>query len=178
MGNKSSKSESDDSSEKEEQPSYYQMVKQGYNDLVNAIIRPPRYSYEMGQLGPKKFNFCGKSFQREDFELLNSRGLKIMCSLWEPASECRPNVALPCLIYMHGNSSARVEALGQLSLTLSLGATLVSFDFTGSGKSDGEYVSLGSFEKDDLKVVYSCTDHFLLIIEILIVFWFFTFNLI
>jgi alpha/beta superfamily hydrolase len=54
---------------------------------------------------------------------------------------------------MHGNSSARVEALTQLSLVLSLGAQLVSFDFTGSGKSDGEYVSLGAFEKDDLKCV-------------------------
>jgi alpha/beta superfamily hydrolase len=53
---------------------------------------------------------------------------------------------------MHGNSSARVEALTQLSLVLSLGATLVSFDFCGSGRSDGNYVSLGAFEKDDLKV--------------------------
>jgi hypothetical protein len=59
---------------------------------------------------------------------------------------------------MHGNSSARVEALSQLSLVLSLGATMVSFDFCGSGLSDGEYVSLGAFEKEDLKVpvLYIC----------------------
>lgn len=55
-------------------------------------------------------------------------------------------------MYMHGNSSARVEALPQLSLALSLGATLVSFDFAGSGKSGGEHVSLGYYERDDLKV--------------------------
>lgn len=53
---------------------------------------------------------------------------------------------------MHGNSSARVEALPQLSLALSLGATLVAFDFAGSGRSGGEYVSLGYYERDDLKV--------------------------
>ena len=28
------------------QPSYYEMVKQGYADLVQAIIRPPRCRYE------------------------------------------------------------------------------------------------------------------------------------
>lgn len=55
-------------------------------------------------------------------------------------------------MYMHGNSSARVEALPQLSLALTLGATLVAFDFAGSGKSEGEHVSLGYYERDDLKV--------------------------
>jgi len=53
---------------------------------------------------------------------------------------------------MHGNSSSRLEALGSLSLVLSIGATLLTFDFAGSGMSEGEYVSLGVFEKDDLQV--------------------------
>lgn len=45
-----------------------------------------------------------------------------------------------------------MEALPQLSLALTLGATLVAFDFAGSGRSGGEYVSLGYYERDDLKV--------------------------
>ena len=135
-----------------EQIGYYQMIKQGYNDLVHAIIRPPRCRYEVHHLGPRNFDFAGKKFQRIDYELLNPRGLKIVCSLWEPVSECRNDPILPCVIYMHGNSSARVEALTQLSLVLAMGATLVSFDFTGSGKSGGEWVSLGAYEKEDLKV--------------------------
>lgn len=52
-----------------------------------------------------------------------------------------------------GNSSARLEGIPQLTTVLSLGATLLSFDFSGSGQSEGEYVSLGAFEKDDLKAV-------------------------
>ena len=71
--------------------------------------------------------------------------------MWEPVE--RPNPVLPCVIYMHGNSSARLEAIPQLSLVLALGATLTTFDFAGSGLSDGEYVSLGHFEKDDLQCV-------------------------
>jgi pimeloyl-ACP methyl ester carboxylesterase len=54
---------------------------------------------------------------------------------------------------MHGNSSARVEVLPQLSYLLSLGVAVFSFDFAGSGKSDGEYVSLGYFEREDLMCV-------------------------
>lgn len=153
MGNKSSASTAE--VEEPEQMSYMQMIKQGYQELVNAIIRPPRCQYDLAHLGPAVFEFCGKTFQRADFELRNPRGHKIVCSMWEPIAPHRPNPIMPCLIYMHGNSSARLEALPQLSLVLSLGATLLSFDFSGSGLSDGDYVSLGAFEKEDLKVYFS-----------------------
>jgi len=54
---------------------------------------------------------------------------------------------------MHGNSSARVEVLPQLSYLLSLGVAVFAFDFAGSGQSDGEYVSLGFYEREDLMCV-------------------------
>ena len=131
---------------------YIAMIKDSYQALVNAIIRPPRSQYETNQLGPTKFHFCGKNFQRTDFTLTNIRNLSIQCSMWEPVAEERPSDILPCVIYMHGNSSSRLESLSTLSMVLSIGACLLSFDFCGSGKSDGEYVSLGAFEKDDLQV--------------------------
>mmetsp|Transcript_32337 Transcript_32337/g.32960 ORF Transcript_32337/g.32960 Transcript_32337/m.32960 type:complete len:547 (-) Transcript_32337:425-2065(-) len=133
------------------QMSYYQMFKVGYQELVNAIIRPPRCEYDISQLGPNMFNFCTKPFTRRDFTLRNSRDLEFSCSMWEPVQ--RPNPVLPCVIYMHGNSSARLEAIPQLGLVLSLGATFITFDFCGSGVSEGEYVSLGYYEKDDLQCV-------------------------
>lgn len=146
---------SSSSSEEEEapRPSYFQQIQTGYNELVGAIIRPPRCTYDTAMLGPTKFEFIGKSFERNDFELKNDRGLKIVCSKWTTTSQHRQSSFLPCVIYMHGNSSARLEGLNLLSLVLSLGATFLTFDFSGSGKSEGEYVSLGAFEKDDLKCV-------------------------
>ena len=75
--------------------------------------------------------------------------------MWEPIESDRQDALLPCVIYMHGNSSSRLEALSSLSLVLSIGCTLLSFDFSGSGHSEGEYVSLGAFEKDDLQVSLS-----------------------
>ncbi len=41
-------------------------------------------------------------------------------------------------------------------LLLPAGITVFALDFSGSGKSEGEYISLGWFERDDVKVV---TDH-------------------
>ena len=104
-------------------------------------------------LGPSRFEFNGKSYERIDFELVNDRGLRVVCSKWTPTEQHRQSSTLPCVIYMHGNSSARLEGLNLLALVLSLGCNFCSFDFSGSGKSDGEYVSLGAFEKDDLKCV-------------------------
>lgn len=66
-------------------------------------------------------------------QIANERGMRLQCSQWEP-EDLPPGAKLPCLIYMHGNSSARVEALPQLSLCLALGISLVSMDFAGSGE--------------------------------------------
>jgi len=132
--------------------SYFQMARAGYQELVNAIIRPPRARYSKAALGPKRFRFHGKVFKRNDFELANARGMALQCSHWEPDG-WRLAERLPCVVYLHGNSSARPESLPQLELVLCLGATLLAFDCSGSGLSDGDYVSLGYWERDDLDAV-------------------------
>jgi len=60
---------------------------------------------------------------------------------------------MPCVIYVHGNSSARVEVLNNIAVCLAIGVTVFAFDCAGSGKSEGRFVSLGWFERDDLRVV-------------------------
>ena len=82
---------------------------------------------------------------------MTKRGLNLQCSHWEAVE--RTSDRVPVVIYMHGNSSARVEVLPQLSYLLSLGLAVFAFDFGGSGKSDGEYVSLGYYEREDLMCV-------------------------
>jgi pimeloyl-ACP methyl ester carboxylesterase len=63
------------------------------------------------------------------------------------------------VVYLHGNASARVEVLPNLSFLLAqLGVFgVVGLDFTGSGKSDGDWVSLGYYERVDLE----CMLHYL-----------------
>jgi len=86
-------------------------------------------------------------------ELLNLRGQRLKCSHFQPTGESRIAHTLPCVIYLHGNSSSRLEALSCLPVLLKYNITLFCFDFAGSGQSDGEYVSLGFYERDDLAVV-------------------------
>jgi fermentation-respiration switch protein FrsA (DUF1100 family) len=105
----------------------------------------------MEMLGPPAFIFAGKRFTRTDFTLRTKRGYNLECSHWEPVE--RATDRIPVVIYMHGNSSARVEVIPQLSYLLSLGLAVFAFDFAGSGKSDGEYVSLGFYEREDLSCI-------------------------
>lgn len=60
---------------------------------------------------------------------------------------------MPCVVYMHGNCSSRLEALDLLEPLLPLGLSLFCFDFAGCGMSEGDFVSLGWHERDDLEIV-------------------------
>lgn len=57
---------------------------------------------------------------------------------------------LPCVIFLHGNSSCRLEALPLVPLLAPLWISLLCFDFSGCGLSEGEFISLGWYERDDL----------------------------
>lgn len=115
---------------------------------MNAIIRPPRAEYTEEDLGPAEFKINTKLFRRTDLQLTNPRGMVLQCSHWEPVE--RAAAELPCVIYLHGNSSCRVEATSVLTVALCSGLTVFAFDFAGSGQSGGDWVSLGYYERDDL----------------------------
>merc|ERR1711974_48362 len=54
---------------------------------------------------------------------------------------------------MHGNSSCRIEAVEQLPMLLKMGITLFAFDFSGCGLSEGDTITLGWNEKDDIRSI-------------------------
>ena len=125
-----------------------------YEFLWKAIIRPGRDdSYDEEDLGPYKFEIRDNCYKRTDFELINNRGYKLICSFWEPFDEERERINLPCVIYLHGNSSSRCEAFSQVRFLLPKNICLFSFDFCGCGKSEGDYISLGYYEKDDVHCI-------------------------
>lgn len=124
-----------------------------YGDAWRAIIRPPRDTYPEDALGPEEFSLRDRTYQRHELDLRNAKGQKLVCSHFQPAPAQRSQRMLPCVIYLHGNCSSRVEALATLPVLLPLGITVFCFDFAGSGRSDGDYVSLGYHERDDLATV-------------------------
>ena len=126
-------------------------INEQYTNLWKAIIRPPRDAYDPEDIGPSRFQTNGIVVTRRDVDLKNRRGHLIRCSHFEP--EIRASPELPCVIYLHGNCSSRLEALQCVPTLLPSQISLFALDFSGSGLSDGEYVSLGYHERDDLAVV-------------------------
>ncbi|KAK4855937.1 hypothetical protein QYF36_012500 [Acer negundo] len=125
------------------------------DQFINFVIRPPRADYNPEQyLWERDFTLAGKSYKRQDLELRNARGHALQCSHYVP-SPFPEDTPLPCVIYCHGNSGCRADANEAAVILLPSNITVFTLDFSGSGLSDGDYVSLGWHEKDDLKVVVS-----------------------
>ncbi|WVZ10814.1 hypothetical protein V8G54_015344 [Vigna mungo] len=125
--------------------------------FVRAEYNPDQYLWE------KEFTLASRTYQRQDLEasmdiiylmLKNARGYTLKCSHYLP-SPFPEDTSLPCVIYCHGNSGCRADANEAAVILLPSNITVFTLDFSGSGLSDGEYVSLGWHEKDDLKMVVS-----------------------
>jgi len=121
------------------------------DDYAKLIIRPARHVYEVRDLGPKRFRTQGSTYIRKDLELKNGRDQKLVCSHFVPVKS--PHARRPCVVYLHGNCSSRCEVYSVLPFLLWHGLTVFCLDFSGSGLSGGEHISLGWHEEQDLLVV-------------------------
>ena len=122
--------------------------------LINLIIRPQRQVYpsDLAHSG-KVREISGKHFAKKIFTLDNEEGKKLSCQFWEPIPEERPAEKMPVIIYMHGNAGCRLEVEAYVPHILPLGINVFSFDFSGCGRSEGEWVTLGWKERGDLRTV-------------------------
>lgn len=126
----------------------------GYSSFWKAVIRPPKCVYAIEDLGPRTFELPGgMRVTRTDLEIKNHEGKVLQCSHYEPNEFQRDWENLPCVVYLHGNSSARVEAIESVMALLPENITVFCFDFAGCGMSEGEYISLGWWEREDLGIV-------------------------
>lgn len=124
-----------------------------YSSLWKSIIRPPRDKYTIDILGDEIFSFKGITYLRKDYDIINNRGEILKCSFVEPTEDSRPSEIMPVVLYLHGNSSSRIEGLKCLPELLKRHINLFVFDFAGCGLSEGEYISLGYREKDDVELI-------------------------
>ncbi|KAL6567590.1 hypothetical protein OROGR_001258 [Orobanche gracilis] len=122
------------------------------DQFINFTIRPPR---KRAEYNPDQY-LLEKDFTKEKTwrQLRNERGHTLKCSHYAP-SKIPDDSPLPCVVYCHGNSGCRADANEAAVVLLSSNITVFALDFSGSGLSDGDYVSLGWHEKNDLKVVLS-----------------------
>lgn len=124
-----------------------------YETLWKIIIRPPRDNYDIQMLSDEKFTYNNKLFYRTDYTLISYQGYRMLASFIQPDDNDRPLAVMPVVIYLHGNSSSRIEGFNIRKYILNLDINLFIFDFPGCGKSEGEYISLGFHEQKDLRIV-------------------------
>ena len=127
--------------------------KYSYETLWKFIIRPPRDNYTEDLLGHPVFMYKGKTFIRKDYDLISSEGYIMKCSFFEPEQIYRPREIMPVVLYLHGNSSSRLEGIRMIKELLKRDINLFVVDFPGCGLSEGEYISLGYHESHDVKIL-------------------------
>jgi len=59
----------------------------------------------------------------------------------------------PLIIALHCNGGCRLEHSNKIDPALENGFNLLTFDYSGSGISGGDYVSLGWYESIDVECV-------------------------
>jgi cephalosporin-C deacetylase-like acetyl esterase len=96
------------------------------------------------------FLLKGTVYRRRDIELVNEQGYVLKCSWYlHEANTGR----MPCVVYCHGNCGNRLESFDAVENLLPMGISVFSFDFAGSGLSEGSYISLGYYESMDVKTI-------------------------
>ncbi|DBA01140.1 TPA: hypothetical protein N0F65_001768 [Lagenidium giganteum] len=141
----------DDSMSEGDRRSMWSMIKEGYEGLVMTVIRPLRATYSPADLGPKRAMLRDVVMQRTDMKLKNPGGYTLECSWWRPKTEKTQKT--PCIVILHGNSSCRLGGLEIVSYAIPAGFSAFALDFSGSGLSEGKYVSLGYHEREDIATV-------------------------
>lgn len=123
-----------------------------YENAWQQIVKPPKYEYFKGSLGPKTRYLPMKeiTIQREDFTVTNKQNLKIVASFYKLDKDF--NKERPCVIYLHSHGANRIEGVTLLNYIFP-NYSLCVFDFSGCGLSEGEYISLGIKEADDVESV-------------------------
>ena len=114
------------------------------DQIVQNIVRPTRDRYHINRLGQKFFNLTLDNHQpatinRFDKQLVNHKKSTLELSYYANSS-AEPDT---CVIYLHANNGSRIEGLQYLNGLLYARLNVCLFDFSGSGLSGGEYISLG-----------------------------------
>lgn len=125
--------------------------KHQFESACNIFIRPPKYDYELEELGKNPLQIKNSTIYREDLTLKNSEQKTLQCSFFQIQDESHD--PKPCIIYLHCNAGSRCEVLPILSYLVTIGINVFSFDMSGCGLSEGDYVTLGYKECDDVKIV-------------------------
>lgn len=143
----------DDNWPDEKNQSFMEKIGTSYDKAWMTFIKPTRTKYSKTTLEPTLYSLSEtQALQRFDFQVTNPRGFLLECSLFQPVYIPSSQMKT-CLIYLHSQTGNRVEGLFLRDFCAQNNIFLCVFDFSACGLSQGKYISLGHFERDDLAKV-------------------------
>lgn len=116
---------------------------------IRVIIRPPRCEYRLNAISNIPYVLGSAPIPRIPIQFKNRRGVNLVGSLYISGSFYEEKEHR-CAIYLHGNVGSQQEGRFLVKLLAPRGISVFCFDFSGSGLSGGEYVTLGCREHEDV----------------------------
>lgn len=119
---------------------------------LNALIRPERFNYDLSGIDPMMSVDDSPAFITHPLRIKNKRGHLIYGTLYQLLGS-EPFKCTKCVMYLHGNASCQLEGQFLVPNIGSHDVLVCCIDFAGCGHSEGPYVSLGYYEKEDVEYV-------------------------
>jgi pimeloyl-ACP methyl ester carboxylesterase len=122
------------------------------NEIVDKLFKHRRTDYSEFALGTSPDNpehtLSLTAIDHEILRVPNQKYEKLYASLFK--KNPHPEI---CILFMHGYGSNRLECANILRI-LPEQYALCAFDFSGSGKSEGDLITYGMKEKEDISMLY------------------------
>jgi pimeloyl-ACP methyl ester carboxylesterase len=116
---------------------------------ISVLIRPPRAQYDLADLTSIPLAGDQPPIPRIPIAFKNRRNQMLIGSFYTSRSfDTEPRHC--CVVYLHGNIGSQKEGRFLVPYVAPRGISVYCFDFSGSGLSGGDFVSLGHFEHQDV----------------------------
>lgn len=115
------------------------------------LVCPFKLNYTPESLGPSIQMWGKTTYEKSDGRFTNSRGQAVLYSYYQPQGI--DNESSFTIVYLHSHGACRVEGYHLLRVCGIYGIGLCIFDFAGCGHSEGDFISMGIYEKDDTLVL-------------------------
>lgn len=128
-------------------------LKKMYDNAWKLFVQPPKRRYNPNELSDDP-TIVFDSLMYVPFTIRNAKDKNLKCHAFIPTKQSNfQSMRTNFIIYTHAQGSNALEGNFLLPVCDKLGIGLCLFDFAGSGNSDGDFVTLGISEANDLDLI-------------------------
>ena len=128
-------------------------IKALYNNSWKFLVQPPKMRYNVRELSEHPTVTLGQMIYIQK-TIQNRRKKALRIHIFMPNKNVNYNqFSVDFIIYCHSQGGNAMEGSFLIKMCSELKLGLVLFDFAGSGFSEGEYITLGLYEAEDIHCV-------------------------